>query len=107
MQIESSFCAHIEQEIHYWEVMGTKGGFNSLNCNIYTDMAGTMLNCASAFLPSEGWDGLFVRKIQNLVDAILKGTPLRAPGEEGMKVQKIIDGIYRSAAQNGAEAKIS
>ncbi len=107
MQIESSFCAHIEKEIHYWEIMGTKGGFNSLNSTLYTDMAGTMLNAQAGFLPDTGWDGVFVRKIQNLVDHILRKTPLRAPGEEGMKVQKIIDGIYRSAAKKGAEVKIN
>ena len=49
----------------------------------------------------------FISKLRNFTDAILKGTPLCAPGEEGLAVQKIIDAIYRSAAQNGAEVKIS
>jgi predicted dehydrogenase len=32
------------------------------------------------------------------VDACLRDTPLRAPGEAGLAVQKILDGVYRSAA---------
>ena len=30
--------------------------------------------------------------------ACLKGTPLTAPGEAGLAVQKILDGVYRAAA---------
>ena len=45
------------------------------------------------------FDTLFPRKLQNWVDAILKGTPLRAPGEAGLAVQKILNGVYTSAAK--------
>jgi predicted dehydrogenase len=41
---------------------------------------------------------MFTRKLQNWVDGCLKGTPLRASGETGLAVQKMLDGIYRSAA---------
>ncbi len=33
--------------------------------------------------------------------AILDGTPLRAPGEEGLRDMRVIDAIYRSAGEGG------
>ena len=38
--------------------------------------------------------------------AIRLGAPLTPDGEEGMAVQKIIDGLYRSAEKNGVEVPI-
>ena len=106
MQIEASFCAHLEHDTYFWELMGTKGGYNWNTRTISTDLAGTMLNAQAGFLPEQNFGSLFVLKLQNFVDGILKGTPLRAPGESGMAVQKIIDGIYRSAEKKGAEVSI-
>ena len=65
-----------------------------------------MVNAKGAFFPKADFLELFVCKLQNFADAILKGTPLTAPGEEGLAVQKILDGIYRSAAKGGKEVKI-
>ncbi|MFA6814787.1 MAG: Gfo/Idh/MocA family oxidoreductase [Lentisphaeria bacterium] len=106
MQIESSFCAHIEHDMQYFEIMGTKGGFNFDTHALYTDHAGTMFNAVPGFLPDVSFGQLFIYKLQNFTDAILTGSPLRCPGEEGMTVQKILDGIYRSADKNGAEVPI-
>ncbi len=107
MQIESSFCSHIDQDIMSWEIMGTKGGYKWDDQTLFTDLAGTMVNAKAGYLPNTDFGILFTVKIQNLVDAILTGSPLAAPGEEGMMVQKIIDGIYRSAEKKGAEVKIN
>lgn len=106
MQIESSFCSHIDKDLLSWEIMGTKGGFSWSDHELYTDLAGTMVNVTPGYLPEANFETLFTAKLQNFVDGILNGTPLRAPGEEGMVVQKIIDGIYRSAEKHGAEVKI-
>ncbi len=108
MQIESAFCSHLEEnEYLNWEVMGTKGGFNFRDNTIYHDMAGTMVNSKAAYLPiGNAWDQFFINKLQNFSDAILKGTPLGADGQEGTAVQKIIDGLYRSAAKGGVEVAI-
>ncbi len=106
MQIESSFCAHIGQDEAYWELMGTKGGFSTKDAKLYTDMAGTMVNAQSGFLPAPNYPADVVCKMQNFIDGILKKTPLCVPGEEGLVVQKMLDGLYRSAAKGGAEVKI-
>lgn len=98
MQIEASFAAHIEKDVWNFTMMGDKGGARWDPAQIYTDAAGTMVNIDTGFLPS-GTDffSLFTLKLRNFTDAILKGTPLEAPGEAGVAVQKILDGVYRSA----------
>ena len=100
MQIEASFAAHIEKDVWNFTAMGDKGGCSWSPAGIFTDQAGTMINAVPAFLSDKsGFDDLFPRKLQNWVDAILKGTPMRAPGEAGLAVQKILNGIYTSAAK--------
>ncbi len=98
MQVESSFSAHIEKDVFNFQIMGTKGGYNWETSTLFTDHAGTMVNSKASWLPSADFGELFVKKLQNFADGCLLGTPLRAPGEAGMAVQKMIDGIYRSAA---------
>ena len=105
MQIESSFAAHIEKNVFSFTVIGDKAGGNWDPPQIFTDRAGTMINSKPDFLPESDFPTMFVIKLQNWVDAILKGTELTAPGEAGLMVQKILDGIYRSA-EAGKEVTI-
>lgn len=107
MQIESSFCAHIPgRESQYWEIMGTKGAYSTKDATLYTDMAGAMVDSKVAYLPASEGPVDFVSKIRNFISGIMYGTPLCSPGEEGLAVQKILDGLYRSALKGGAEVKI-
>ena len=78
--------------------MGTKGGANWDPPGIFKDRYDTMINEKPNFLPNTDFGKLFVLKLQNWVNGILKGTKLEAPGEAGLDVQKILDGVYRSAA---------
>ena len=98
LQIEASFCAHIEKDVWNFSLMGTKGGANWDPPGIFKDRYDTMVNEKPNFLPNTDFGKLFVFKLQNWVNGILKGTKLEAPGEAGLDVQKILDGIYRSAA---------
>ena len=106
MQIEASFAAHIEKNVFNFTFAGTKGGGSWDPAKIYTDRAGTMIDVSPNYLPDGEFQILFKYKLQNWVDAILKGTELTAPGEAGLMVQKILDGIYRSAAKGGKEVEI-
>jgi len=98
MQIESSFAAHIEKDVWGFTVIGDKGGASWDPAAIFTDKAGTMVNTTPAFLPRSDFTVLFEHKLKNFVSGCLHSTPLEAPGEAGLAVQKMIDGIYRSAA---------
>jgi predicted dehydrogenase len=98
LHIEASFAAHIEKDVWNFNLIGDKVGANWDPPAIFTDTAGTMVNQTPGWLsPKSDFPTLFQYKLRNFVDACLNGTDLRAPGEAGLAVQKILDGVYRSA----------
>ena len=107
LQIESSFVAHIKQnDVFNFTAMGEKGGCSWEGAEIYCDQNDLMVNMTPVFISTtDGWSDLFREKLQNWVNGCLKGTPLGAPGEAGLAVQKMLDGIYRSA-EAGKEVTI-
>ena len=106
LQIESSFAAHIEKDIFNFTAMGEKAGCSWETTTIYTDLNDLMVNAVPNYIGSgDNWGGLFKTKLQNWVDGCRKGTALTASGEDGLSVQKMLDGIYRSA-EAGKEVAI-
>jgi predicted dehydrogenase len=98
LQIEASFAAHIEKDVWNFSLMGQKGGCNWDPPMVFTDRAGTMINEKPGWISDKtDFPSLFKLKLRNWVDACLKGTELTAPGEAGLAVQKILDGVYRAA----------
>jgi predicted dehydrogenase len=58
-----------------------------------------MINSSPYFVGDQtSFDKLFYIKLRNWIDGCVKNTPLEAPGEAGLAVQKMLDGVYRSAA---------
>lgn len=98
MHIEAMFCGHIEKDVWTFSLTGDKGSCTWDPAALFTDQAGTMVNITPAWLPQGDFPSMFKSKLRNFVDGCLKGTALEAPGEDGLAVQKIIDGVYRSAA---------
>jgi predicted dehydrogenase len=99
LQIEASFVAHIEKDVWNFSFMGTKGGGNWDPPMTFTDRNDTMINSKPYFLAEDtSFEYLFYTKLRNWVDGCMKDTPLEAPGEAGLAVQKMLDGVYRSAA---------
>lgn len=97
LQIESSFAAHIEKDVWDFTIIGDKGGARWESGGVFTDRAGTMVNCIPAYTGSGDFGVLFSAKLRNFVDGCLHDKPLIAPGEAGLDVQKILDGVYRSS----------
>jgi len=98
LQIEASFAAHIEKDIWNFTLMGDKGGCTWDPPMVFTDRAGTMINEKPGWISDKGdFPSLFKLKLQNWIDGCLKDKPLIAPGEAGLAVQKILDGVYRAS----------
>ena len=98
LQIEAMFAGHIKEDVWNFTVMGDKGGCQWDPPMIFTDRSGTMVDEIPAFVGSRtDFPYLFSLKLRNFVDGCLRGSPLKAPGEAGLAVQKILDGVYRSA----------
>jgi predicted dehydrogenase len=107
MQIEASFAAHIKEDVWNFTAIGDKGGCQWDPPAIYTDRAGSMVNESPSYVGSRtDFAYLFDLKLRNWVDACVHGAKLRAPGEAGLAVQKILDGVYR-AADAGKEIEIN
>ncbi len=106
MQIEAAFAAHIEKDVWNFSLVGDKGGCNWDPPALFADHFGTMINSKPAFIADGNFDFLFQQKLRNFVDGCLTGSALEAPGEAGMAVQKILDGVYRSSDAGGKEVGI-
>ncbi|MBC7782754.1 MAG: Gfo/Idh/MocA family oxidoreductase [Burkholderiales bacterium] len=108
LHIEASFVAHIEKDVWNFHMMGKKGGCTWDPPMIFRDEAGTMTNSQPGFLENvRDFPSMFKVKLRNWIDACTTNTPLTAPGEAGLAVQKILDGVYRSAESGGKEVTIS
>ena len=104
LHLESSFAAHIEKDEEcYFTVMGEKGGASLDPLRLYTDVNDHMVSIQPDWLPK---GNTFALKLRNFVDHVLHGEPTMAPGEHGLMVQKMLDGIYASA-EKGREVKIA
>lgn len=106
LTIESSFAAHIKENIWNFEIMGEKAGGCWNPPAIYTDQAGHMVNTEPKWLPADGFQDMFFKKMRNFVDHALHNQPTMAPAEHGLMVQRMLEGIYKSAEQGGKEVKI-
>ena len=93
--IESSFAAHIEKDVWNVTIMGEKGGATFDPPMLFKDDLGRMLNVSPAFL---GRQDAFQYKVEHFLDCVRTGKACEAPGEDGLVVQKMLDGIYASSA---------
>jgi len=102
MSVESSFVAYIEQDVFNVQIMGEKGGFTYSPPKVFRDEAGLMVNVELAYVGA--WESM-QRKIENWIAYVRGEADTEAPGEAGVAVQKILDGLYRSA-EKGKEVSI-
>ncbi len=105
LHIESSFAAHIKEDVGSFQLMGEKGGATWDPTSIFRDDQGYMVNTEPAWLPKADFQGSFGIKMRNFVDHVLYNEPSMAPAEHGLMVQKMLDGIYTSA-EKGKEVAI-
>jgi predicted dehydrogenase len=103
LTLESSFCAHIPEDVFNIQIFGTKGGAIWDSTQIFTDYNDYMINASPSFIPK--WD-MWQYKMQHFVEVARDGRKNEAPAEDGVAVQKMLDGIYAAAAA-GKEVTIS
>ncbi len=106
LHIESSFAAHIEKGVMGFTLMGEKGGASLEPPCIFRDFNDHMVSIRPDWLPGGPAGDIFAIKLRNFVDHLLYDKPTMAPGEHGLMVQKMLDGIYTSA-EKGREVKIT
>ena len=97
LSIEASFAAHIEKDVWNVNIMGEKGGASWDPVEIFKDQNGYMFNATPAHVGK--WD-IFEHKMRHFVEVCRDGKPNQAPGEHGLMIQQMLDGVYASAEQN-------
>ena len=103
MAVESSFVANIAQDVFNVQIMGERGGFNYSPRRVFKDESGLMVNCELAYVGN--WKA-FDRKMEHWIAYLRGETETECPGEDGLAVQKMLDGLYASAEQ-GREVSIA
>ncbi|MBI1336977.1 MAG: gfo/Idh/MocA family oxidoreductase [Phycisphaera sp.] len=98
LSIEASFAGHMEKDVWNFQLMGTKAGCDWENTEIFRDDAGYMLNSKPAFIKKTDWGFMFESKLRDFVDHVKYNKPTQNPLEDGLAIQKMLDGIYESAA---------
>ena len=83
------------EELTFYRLTQSEREFNAT----YTGGFGEP-ECWKVEIPIKGENGGHIGIIQNWIDAIVKGTPLLAPGEEGVKGLEISNAIYLSSWLN-------
>jgi predicted dehydrogenase len=95
LTLESSFVAHIKEDVFNIQIMGEKGGVIWGTSETFTDYNNYMLNATPAFIAK--WD-MWEYKMKHFVEVVRDGRPNEAPAAHGVMVQKMLDGIYAAAA---------
>ena len=101
LELEASWLANIkERDLMTTRLLGTKAGLLQNNVNetyafdaeIYTEIDGCQYDMKLHPPVPEAHSHMY-----NLCEAIVKGTPHDATGEQGLLVMNILDAIYESA----------
>jgi predicted dehydrogenase len=108
LMVEASWAANISEPEHMVTLLcGTKGGLVQKNvggeygftAEVYTEEGGNLFTkkLDEALVPSPS-------AYSEFISSIVEKRPPSASGEHGLRVMKILDGIYKSA-QTGREVR--
>jgi predicted dehydrogenase len=101
MLFEASWASNVREERTYSEILGSKGGAELSPLTIFTEQHGALVDIQPKFRSIGGHEAA----IAHFVDCILNGTQPISPGEDGVKMMKILDALYQSA-EAGKEVQI-
>jgi len=102
MAIESSFVAHIKDNVFNVQIMGEKGGCTLRPVSIFKDEAGTMVNIEPGYVPKYN---SMAKKMDDWIARIRGERETQCPARAGLMVQEILQGLYDSA-EAGKEVEI-
>jgi len=111
MLVEASWASNcMGDEMMRTELFGTKGGAVHENVDdryefrarAVVDMPGGQVEVAPS---GRGQSGLPKSPVEDILGALSEKKKLVSPGEDGLQVQRMLDGLYRSAGR-GKEVKL-
>jgi len=112
MAIECGFIANLDDDNENFHIVGDKGGAGIGPLNVQIELGGHICDVTPHNIMTTNFQGKPAKltghelEVIHFVDCVIHKKPTRVPGREVIWVQKIIDGLYRSA-QAGRELKIN
>lgn len=98
--VDTSFSLNIKKDTGVIELFGTKAGARiDPGLEIFSVINDYMVDIIPAGETSLSFSGLFEKEVAHFVDCITKGTACRSPASDGVRLMKITDAIYQSAAE--------
>ncbi|PAV31189.1 oxidoreductase [Virgibacillus profundi] len=102
--LESAFAANIEKHDEMSvSVMGDKGGADVFPLKMFQEKHETLIDVTPSYLPLKN---NYEQQIERFVNCCLTGEQPISTAEQGVKLQKIINGLYESA-DRGEAIKLS
>ena len=105
LSVETSFCLNGQDSAEV-ALYGNRGGIEfEPKLTLYSEQNGYLVDLSPGPNPSLDIDAAFRAEIDDFVNAVQNGTPVKAPAEDGVLLMKILDAAYESA-RTGREVKI-
>ena len=104
ISLQTSWAVNAPAGTHKVFLAGTKAGISSPPLTIVREEYGMLTNATAQVLPESGIKS-HQEEIRQFVEAIQTGGPSPVPPEQAIITQRILDGIYESAAK-GREVKV-
>ena len=105
LSVETSFCLNGQDSAEV-ALYGNRGGIEfEPKLTLYSEQNGYLVDLSPVPNPSLDIDAAFRAEIDDFVNAVQNGTPVKAPAEDGVLLMKILDAAYESA-RTGREVKI-
>lgn len=93
MNFEVSWAINGKDTGIYSQIFGSKAGASLNPLTIYSEEENYLMDCT----PTVGSEDAFANQIRHFIDCIKEGKQPIATAEDGVQVQKILNGIYDSA----------
>lgn len=106
--LEASWASHVERDEMFVELMGTEAGSTTSGTpprtTIYTERAGITQDITLLPEPQPAGSAHYY-EVEQFVRCVQQNRPPTSTGEDGLRIMRILDGIYASA-KSGASVKI-
>jgi len=94
LTLEASWAAHIQEDVWNVTLMGTEGGITTSPPMVLQEKHRMLVDVSPRQVPETV---SHTEEVRAFVKSVREGKPSLVPGEQGLMVTRILDGIYRSA----------
>ena len=99
LSVDVSWAINGKEEGMFSKLYGEKAGASVIPAVIYGEEDGFLTDVEPVIAVENGWQKAFEREIAHFADCVVEHRTPLASAEDGLTVQRMLNGIYDSAAQ--------